>query len=158
MTANAFSWLAYGTKGMKQVVLFWITSMFCPFNNCLIHLPLHHRRRYHEGLLKREPKLWIANVVGTVMGVYYVLSFARIAPKGMKSSTLPGSISLHVDFLLALAAYVLFFAKAEKTFPIAQLGIMINLVVSIARSDNGLFTAVGPYPRVFLHIKFFLLI
>jgi hypothetical protein len=82
------------------------------------------------GLLIKEPKLWTANMVGVILGVYYFTSFVRTAPKGMKSSTLPGSINLHIEFVLMIAAYVLFFAKNEKTLPIGQLGVLINLAVS----------------------------
>ena len=82
------------------------------------------------GLLVKEPKLWTANLVGIVMGAYYFTSFVRTAPKGMKSSTLPGSINLHIEFILMMAAYVLFFAKNEKSLPIGQLGVLINLAVS----------------------------
>ena len=52
------------------------------------------------GVLKNDPRIWSANLVGLVLGLYYFLTFIRICPKS--STTLPGSVVNHVRFILAM--------------------------------------------------------
>jgi solute carrier family 50 protein (sugar transporter) len=54
------------------------------------------------GVLRREPKLWLSNGVGGLLGICYWISFVRVAPP--HSPTLPGSVLQHVQALAALAA------------------------------------------------------
>ena len=41
------------------------------------------------GTMRQEPKVWTANSVGFVLGLYYWAEFVRFSPK--KSPTLPGT-------------------------------------------------------------------
>lgn len=65
------------------------------------------------------------------MSLFYFASFIVTAPRGMKSSSLPGSINLHIEFFIAVLAFVFHFAKQKNILPIGQLGVMINLAVSL---------------------------
>ena len=52
------------------------------------------------GLLQNEASIWLPNVVGLLLALYYVTSFARYAPE--RSPTLPGSLKQHVNGLIAV--------------------------------------------------------
>ena len=60
------------------------------------------------GLLKKEAKVWSANAVGLVLGVYYMTSFISFCPKA--SPTLPGSVKQHLQGLGALIVATLLVA------------------------------------------------
>ena len=52
------------------------------------------------GLLKGEPKIWSANVVGFVLGIYYFWAYCRYIPaKNVSYATLPGSVRQHLQVM-----------------------------------------------------------
>lgn len=55
------------------------------------------------GLLKGEPKIWSANVIGFGLGIYYFWVYCRFIPaKNITYATLPGSVEQHLKVLGAL--------------------------------------------------------
>lgn len=49
------------------------------------------------GILRSEPRIWSANMLGLILGLYYFLRFIQFSPKA--SPTLPGSVTRHVQFI-----------------------------------------------------------
>ena len=59
------------------------------------HAHIHKITTTNAGVLKSESKIWSANGVGLVLGLWYFLEFVKVCPK--KSSTLPGSVVQHMQ-------------------------------------------------------------
>jgi solute carrier family 50 protein (sugar transporter) len=62
------------------------------------------------GILKKEPKMYVTNLFGLVLAVYYFSQFARFAP--MRAPTLPGSQKQHIaaSTSIVIAASLLYFS------------------------------------------------
>eukprot|EP00540_Astrosyne_radiata_P008265 CAMPEP_0116853250 /NCGR_PEP_ID=MMETSP0418-20121206/17802_1 /TAXON_ID=1158023 /ORGANISM="Astrosyne radiata, Strain 13vi08-1A" /LENGTH=235 /DNA_ID=CAMNT_0004485619 /DNA_START=29 /DNA_END=739 /DNA_ORIENTATION=- len=54
------------------------------------------------GILVSETKVWAANAVGLILGLYYCFEFAQVCPR--KAPTLPGSVMQHAQGVLAIWA------------------------------------------------------
>lgn len=72
------------------------------------------------GILKGEPKVWSANVIGLFMGLYYMVNFIRHSPKAAPS--LPGSVRLHALTVLILIAATILVAISPLANPAALIG------------------------------------
>jgi solute carrier family 50 protein (sugar transporter) len=53
------------------------------------------------GILKKEPSMYVANLFGLVLSLYYFSQFVRFAP--MRSPTLPGSKKQHIAVSASIA-------------------------------------------------------
>ncbi|GKY98516.1 hypothetical protein MPSEU_000808700 [Mayamaea pseudoterrestris] len=121
------------------------------------------------GVMKREPKIWIANGPGIFLGLFYMLKFIKHSPKS--APTLPGSVQQHFQVALSIIVATLLVAlsplkhKSEIVgraavaicialfaSPLASLKTVIDnksaasiaLPLSIAMTVNGfLWTSVG---------------
>eukprot|EP00561_Arcocellulus_cornucervis_P012511 CAMPEP_0185805760 /NCGR_PEP_ID=MMETSP1322-20130828/4050_1 /TAXON_ID=265543 /ORGANISM="Minutocellus polymorphus, Strain RCC2270" /LENGTH=309 /DNA_ID=CAMNT_0028501815 /DNA_START=111 /DNA_END=1040 /DNA_ORIENTATION=+ len=86
------------------------------------------------GILKSEPKVWSCNSFSTILGIYYLFSFAKHSPKA--SPTLPGSIAMHfkaaIGTILATLAVAVGMpkVKAANILGSAGVGICIALFAS----------------------------
>jgi solute carrier family 50 protein (sugar transporter) len=62
------------------------------------------------GILKKEPSVYVTNLFGLVLALYYFFQFVRFAP--MRSPTLPGSKKQHIagSASIVIAASLLYFS------------------------------------------------
>ena len=74
------------------------------------------------GILKSESTIWFPNGVGLVMGVSYFIAFIEYCPP--KSSTLPGSVSRHMQATSALIVLCLLLATVVGSKPVGVMGII----------------------------------
>jgi solute carrier family 50 protein (sugar transporter) len=72
------------------------------------------------GILRRESNIWSCNVVGLVLGLFYMVNFIRHSPKA--SPTLPGSVRLHIQAVLAIVTATLLLALSPLANPAGQIG------------------------------------
>lgn len=73
------------------------------------------------GILTKNPNVWSANVVGFVMGLYYMMSFIQNSPKA--APTLPGSVRLHTTSVLTVIVATLVVAMTPfLTDPASLIG------------------------------------
>lgn len=71
------------------------------------------------GVLQGQTAIWLPNVVGTALGLYFFLSFVQFAPK--RAPSLPGSIRQHVAAVVGVtAATLLTAAAAQSVIPKAR--------------------------------------
>lgn len=80
------------------------------------------------GILLHQPKIWVANAVGLVLGIYYVWAFVPHAPKGM-TTTLPGSLAQHGQLVLAVLVVTIFLAFLGNATWIGRLGVVFCLAL-----------------------------
>lgn len=59
------------------------------------------------GWLVQQPTIYMSNLVGMVMGLYYAIQFSKYAPTS--SATLPGSVRHHIMVVAFIVATTLFF-------------------------------------------------
>jgi solute carrier family 50 protein (sugar transporter) len=57
------------------------------------------------GVMKQSSTVWIPNLVGLFLGLYYMKSFIRFAPKSA-SPTLPGSVVHHLVAVLCVLCWI----------------------------------------------------
>ncbi|KAL7574592.1 hypothetical protein ACA910_002950 [Epithemia clementina (nom. ined.)] len=69
------------------------------------------------GILKGEARIWSANLFGLLLGLYYFVRFIKFSPKA--SATLPGTVSQHLQFLLAIALTTGLVATMSSTVDLA---------------------------------------
>lgn len=62
------------------------------------------------GVLKNQAEIYTSNVVGVLLGVYYVYEFVQHAPK--QSPTLPGSVKQHMQGVASLVLFTLLLAMS----------------------------------------------
>lgn len=83
------------------------------------------------GLLKSEPKVWSCNSFSTILGIYYLASFAKHSPKA--SPTLPGSIAMHfkaaVGTILATLAVAVGMPKVKAANILGSAGVAICIAL-----------------------------
>lgn len=83
------------------------------------------------GLLKSEPKVWSCNSFSTILGIYYLLSFAKHSPKA--SPTLPGSIAMHfkaaIGTILATLAVAVGMPKVKAANILGSAGVAICIAL-----------------------------
>ena len=84
------------------------------------------------GLLQNEASIWIPNVAGLLLALYYVTSYAQYAPK--RSPTLPGSLKQHVNGVVAIGGVTLLATTTHflsaKLIGLAAVGFCITLFAS----------------------------
>lgn len=83
------------------------------------------------GLLKSEPKVWSCNSFSTILGIYYLASFAKHSPKA--SPTLPGSIAMHfkaaIGTILATLAVAVGMPKVKAANILGSAGVAICIAL-----------------------------
>jgi solute carrier family 50 protein (sugar transporter) len=56
------------------------------------------------GVLKQSSTVWVPNLVGLLLGLYYMKSFIRFAPKS--APTLPGSVGHHLIAVMCVLCWI----------------------------------------------------
>jgi solute carrier family 50 protein (sugar transporter) len=79
------------------------------------------------GVLVKEESIWATNAIGVVTGLFYFIQFARFAPK--QSSTLPGSISQHIQGILAIMLLTCAAAIALPPKAVGMMGVMLTIAL-----------------------------
>lgn len=72
------------------------------------------------GILRHEPKVWSANVVGLCLGLHYMNEFIRYAPKS--APTLPGSVKQHAMVVIGITAFTLMLALSSMADAASLIG------------------------------------
>jgi len=57
------------------------------------------------GLLKSEQKIWITNLAGVILGLYYSYEYSKYCPKN--ATNLPGTFSQHIKTVLCIVTFTL---------------------------------------------------
>jgi solute carrier family 50 protein (sugar transporter) len=89
------------------------------------------------GILKQEPKLWSCCSVGVALAAYYLYTFIPYAPK-QSSTTLPGTVSQHLQFLSIIVLVTIYLVtwysgtttKADEILGVLGLVLSISLFAS----------------------------
>jgi solute carrier family 50 protein (sugar transporter) len=81
------------------------------------------------GLLRRESNIWSCNVIGLVLGLFYMVKFIRLSPKALP--TLPGTVRQHVQAVLAIVTATLLLALSPLTNPAGLIG-PVGVLLTIA--------------------------
>ena len=93
----------------------------------IIHLPLIFPLSL--GLMNSIPSLYIASSSGAILGTIYFLAYARLLQFNGSSTSLPGSLNQHVQVVVAVLAFTLYFVKIGRAEPIGKLGLFINVAM-----------------------------
>ena len=83
----------------------------------------------HLGLMNSIPSLYTASSTGAILGSFYFIAYARLLQQHGKSASLPGSLNQHIQVVVAIVAFSLYFVKANKADPIGKLGLFINIAM-----------------------------
>lgn len=82
------------------------------------------------GFLKRDPRIWSANLVGLVLGTLYMSLFVKQIPNpSTPLSYLPGSAKQHIQACLITAIAALALAHRSATRAIGLAGVALTMVM-----------------------------
>ncbi|CAB9524749.1 Bidirectional sugar transporter SWEET12 [Seminavis robusta] len=80
------------------------------------------------GILKREPLIYVCNIVEFILSVYYFVEFTNYAPK--QSPTFPGSVYAHIKFAIGTWAVSLWIAIffSSRVSTIGDLTVVLTIL------------------------------
>jgi len=81
------------------------------------------------GILKKDSKVWFPNAFGLFCGLNYFYQFQKYCPKN--ASNLPGTISQHIQYSIALVVSALVAAAVLKTQSAAELIGKLGVVLCV---------------------------
>lgn len=84
------------------------------------------------GVLRKEPKVWVTNVIGLLSSIVYFAKFVKYAPPSAPS--LPGSVKQHLSATLALMATAVALVFSPLNDPAKIVG---NMAVALCISMFG---------------------
>mmetsp|Transcript_13139 Transcript_13139/g.20041 ORF Transcript_13139/g.20041 Transcript_13139/m.20041 type:complete len:234 (+) Transcript_13139:91-792(+) len=109
-------YLVWKEKKVGDLPLVPYTSMIC---NTFVWVSY--------GLMREEPRVWIANGTGLVFGILYFIVFIYNSPA--QSQTLPGTVNQHIQGASCLILLCLGIAKFLGPAMVGNLGIFLCVVM-----------------------------